>query len=206
MTAKKEEYIKAIYLLGGDAARVSNKRVSQALRVSAASVSEMLVKLHRDGMIEYIPYRGVRLTAAGVASALVLIRNYALWETFLTRCLDYGREEARDEAEALSHATSSKLADRLDTFLEHPLNRGRRADDIVEHDVMALKEVPPGKMVRIVSADDEAMRMLKDSELNVGSRIRLMMTATPDHALIVDHDGKMMFIDGAYADRVMVEA
>ncbi len=120
MTANKEDYLKMIYMLGGERIRVSNKRLSEAMGVSAASVSEMLGKLSRDGMVDYTPYYGMTLTNEGLSEALSLLRSYRLWEVFLKSHLGYGDDEAGEDAEMLEHATSAKLAQRLDRLLGHP--------------------------------------------------------------------------------------
>ena len=54
MTPNKEDYIKAIYKLGGRDEFVSNKAINQMLNLSAASTTEMLNKLVHDGTVEYI--------------------------------------------------------------------------------------------------------------------------------------------------------
>ena len=69
MTTNKEDYIKEIYHLGGARRNISNKELAQRLHVSPASVSEMLVKLRREGYILYEPYAGSSLTPAGIAAA-----------------------------------------------------------------------------------------------------------------------------------------
>ena len=45
MTPNKEDYIKAIYKLGGNYEVVSNKSITNMLQISAASTTEMLNKL-----------------------------------------------------------------------------------------------------------------------------------------------------------------
>lgn len=120
MTPNKEDYLKLILNLNGDQTIISNKQIVQGLHVSPSSVSEMLVKLDKEGLITYTPYKGAQLTQAGILAARKLVRYHRLWEVFLTQCLDYDWSEVHHEAERLEHVTSETLADRLDQFLKQP--------------------------------------------------------------------------------------
>ncbi len=53
MTPNKEDYLKAIYKLGGMEGLVSNKQIAETLQIAPASVTEMLGKLKREGLIHY---------------------------------------------------------------------------------------------------------------------------------------------------------
>ena len=92
MTPNKEDYLKALYKLGGAEELVGNKEIAVHLNVAPASVSEMLGKLSREELIEYVPYKGSRLTNKGLQIALALVRGHRLWEVFLIRHL--GRERS----------------------------------------------------------------------------------------------------------------
>ena len=49
MTSGKEDYLKAIYIISEDHELVSNKELSDMLHVSPPSVSEMIMKLQKEG-------------------------------------------------------------------------------------------------------------------------------------------------------------
>ena len=120
MTPHKEDYLKVIMELGGDKQLVNNKQIGQALSVSAASVTEMSVKLLKDGLISHIPYQGVQITEKGQLIANKLIRKHRLWEVFLSEKLDFNWDEVHEEAELLEHVSSDRLVDRLDAYLGFP--------------------------------------------------------------------------------------
>lgn len=82
MTPNREDYLKLILELGGDQKKINNKQIVSGLDVSAASVSEMISKLLKEGLVEHSPYQGVQLTESGLASASALIRKHRLWEVF----------------------------------------------------------------------------------------------------------------------------
>lgn len=120
MTQSKEDYLKIIYEAELKNVEVNNKYIMKELGVSAASVSEMLKKLEKDGFVEYKPYRNIMITESGKAKAIVLVKKHRLWEVFLLRHLGYSWSEVHDEAERLEHVTSEKMIKRLDEFLKYP--------------------------------------------------------------------------------------
>lgn len=116
----KEDYLKIIFKFNGYDQYVANKTIMNALGVSAPSVSDMLSKLDKDGMIEYIAYKGAKLTASGNEIAIEVIRKHRLSECFLFDVLGYKLEEVDQEAEQLEHIDSELFFDKLDIFLNHP--------------------------------------------------------------------------------------
>lgn len=120
MTSNKEDYLKAIYKLGGLHKTISNKSISEALNISPASVTEMLQKLSGEGLIIYRAYKGSTLTEKGLQAVLTLVRGHRLWEVFLIRHLGYSSSEAHEDAELLEHVAPKRLIDKLDLFLNYP--------------------------------------------------------------------------------------
>lgn len=120
MTPNKEDYLKLIFELGGYEKKINNKSIVAGLNVSAASVSEMISKLEKNGFVKHSPYQGVQLTDEGLKHASSLVRKHRLWEVFLVEHLGYSWNEVHVEAEVLEHVTSSELATRLEIFLDHP--------------------------------------------------------------------------------------
>ena len=79
-----ENYIKAIFqLTEKEGNSVTTSALADHLTTSAASVTDMLKKLADQKLIEYIKYKGVRLSTSGKSMAVQLIRKHRLWETFL---------------------------------------------------------------------------------------------------------------------------
>jgi DtxR family Mn-dependent transcriptional regulator len=87
---------------------------------SRAFVTKMLKSMKEEGLVEYAPYRGVRLTATGVRSATELSRHHRLLEYFCANTLGFSLEDAHAEAERLEHVISEEFEARLDTFLDYP--------------------------------------------------------------------------------------
>lgn len=117
MSQSREDYIKFIYEKGKDLP-VSNKEIAQGLNVSPPSVSEMVSKLAKEGLLIHTPYQGGRLTPEGKAMALDIIRKHEIWEHFLVKKLAYPQDQVHDLAEILEHATPTHLAERLARFID----------------------------------------------------------------------------------------
>ena len=56
MTPKKEDYLKIIFELGGRKKKVSNKQIAMSLNIAAGSVTEMVSKLVKEGLVNHTPY------------------------------------------------------------------------------------------------------------------------------------------------------
>lgn len=201
MTSGKEDYLKALYALGDDGHIVSNKELSDRLQVSPPSVSEMIVKLQKEGFIEYTAYKGSRLTLKGRMAASRLLRYYGLWEVFLVRCLGFRWSEAHKEAHDLEHHISEKAADCLDAFLDYPSycphgmpipkKDGSRAPEARR----PLLDVVPGESacIRCCKEDSELMDYLQDSGITMGMEIT-MEAKEPYEGPVIFRSGGQKYI------------
>src|SRR6201990_2370199 len=119
-TLAEENYLKSIYHLSLDAVNVSTNQLAAFLNTKASSVTDMLKKLSDKGLINYTPYQGVTLTAAGEKIAVNIIRKHRLWEYFLVEKLGFKWDEVHEMAEEMEHISSNELIDRLDKFMGFP--------------------------------------------------------------------------------------
>ena len=105
-----EDYAKAIYALSaGREGPVTNGEVAERLRVTPATATSMLKRLDGLGLVDYLPYKGVRLTEAGEKVALEVIRHHRLIESYLSEALGMPSDQVHDEAEVLEHYISEEL-------------------------------------------------------------------------------------------------
>lgn len=141
LTSAGEDYLKALFELGGE--KVRTHELADALGVSPASVSGMLRKLARLGLVEHERYGGACLTPAGRKVALETIRHHRLIETYLMEALGYPWFEVHDEAEKLEHHISEEFEDRIASALGHP-EFDPHGDPIPDRDgVMPLRRGEP---------------------------------------------------------------
>jgi DtxR family Mn-dependent transcriptional regulator len=106
-TQAVEDYVKAIYHLGGAEQAVSTTSLAEWLHISAAGTSHMLRQLAQLGLVDHTPYYGVRLTEAGNRAALEVIRHHRLAEQFLVEVLGYAWDEVHEDADRRQAGQSS---------------------------------------------------------------------------------------------------
>jgi DtxR family Mn-dependent transcriptional regulator len=105
-----EDYAKTIYAISREReGPVANGEVAQRLGVTPATATSMLKRLAELGLVDYAPYKGVRLTAAGEKVALEVIRHHRLLETYLAEALGMPSDKVHEEAEVLEHYISEEL-------------------------------------------------------------------------------------------------
>ena len=121
ITLAEENYLKAIFSISLTTnGKVSTNAIADELNTSAASVSDMLKKLQEKKLIKYQKYKGLELSKKGYSLAISIIRKHRLWETFLVDKLSFNWSEVHDIAEQLEHIKSTKLINKLDTYLNYP--------------------------------------------------------------------------------------
>lgn len=118
----EQDYIKVIFVLSGnnEDEYLSNKELVKKLGHTPQTVNETIKKLVNKDLVEYVPYKGSKLTEKGREVGTRLIRIHRLWEYFLYDKLGYTWEQVHEEAEKLEHATSFLLEERLYKFLGEP--------------------------------------------------------------------------------------
>jgi DtxR family Mn-dependent transcriptional regulator len=106
-----EDYAKAIYAIGSErgGGLVQNGEVAERLGVTPATATSMLQRLAELGLVEYVPYKGARLTEAGEKVALEVIRHHRLIEAYLAEALGMPEDRVHEEAEVLEHYISEEL-------------------------------------------------------------------------------------------------
>jgi len=90
------------------------------LSIQPVSANQMVHKLAEEDFVEYLPYKGVKLTTRGQESAQHVLRDRRLWEVFLVKHLELPPSEADALACRLEHITFEGISDRLAKFLDYP--------------------------------------------------------------------------------------
>jgi DtxR family transcriptional regulator, Mn-dependent transcriptional regulator len=116
-----EDYLKAVLRIEDMNEKASTSRVARHLDVADASVTDMLRKLQKAGLLEYKPYYGATLTKEGRMVALKILRRHRLIELFLHQIMGYGWEQVHEEAEKLEHVVTDFFVERVDALLNHPV-------------------------------------------------------------------------------------
>ncbi|KAF1297160.1 Cro/Cl family transcriptional regulator [Enterococcus sp. JM4C] len=213
MTPNREDYLKLILELGGDENSVSNKQIVSGLGVSAASVSEMISKLVKEGLVEHSPYKGAQLTEEGLKKASTLIRKHRLWEVFLVEHLNFTWNEVHDDAEVLEHVTSSHLAKRLEEYLNFPdycPHGGMipKEDQIIHEKLRkTLADYPVDTTIRIARVLDEKdlLDYLVSINLNIHDEFRIKEIAAYEGPITLENEHTQIAVSYKAASTIFVD-
>jgi DtxR family Mn-dependent transcriptional regulator len=209
------DYLKAIWELSEEGA-ASTTDVAERLSFSAASVSNMFVRLREMDLAEYERYHGATLTEEGRAEALRLLRRHRLIETFLVECLGYSWEEVHEQAESMEHSVTDAFTERLAAFLGHPAQDPHgdpipSADETLEaDDSFPLAAATPGQQVRVYRVDDEEpakLAYLEELGLMPGRLFEVREVRALDGVVVVeDEAAATRSIGGPLAGSVFVRS
>ncbi|MCH3976279.1 MAG: metal-dependent transcriptional regulator [Bacilli bacterium] len=122
MNRATENYLKSIYELSlhHDNEFVKLSSLAKSLGFTSQSVNEMIKRLVEQNLVVFIPYQGVKLSDDGKKIAIELIRSHRIWEAFLLKELNFSDEELIEQADALEHASSKSMLDKLYFYLGQP--------------------------------------------------------------------------------------
>jgi len=102
-------------------ARVAD--IAQGLRISQASVTNMVQRLDAEGLLKYEKYRGLVLTTAGETLARNIMRRHQLLSDFL-RMLGIDEEVIYHDVEGMEHHISPQTLRAIEALLsqlrQHP--------------------------------------------------------------------------------------
>lgn len=178
-----EDFLKAIYRLQRQSDRVSTNALAEALNISAPAVTDMAQRLVEDGTVDYLKYRGVRLTEEGEQVALKMLRRHRLIEAYLVRDLGYQLHEVHDEAEALEHTVSDRFVEAISRKLNNP-RYDPHGDPIPDmegvmpvrhlHPLSELALNTPARIRRLVMDDPAMLRDTQVRGLEIGRTLEVV--------------------------------
>jgi DtxR family transcriptional regulator, Mn-dependent transcriptional regulator len=177
-----ENYVRQLYLeqLASDGEMILMGRLATVMGVVPGTATSMVKALADADLVEYQPRGGVRLTASGEKLALLMLRRHRLIELFLVKVLGLDWSTVHVEADALEHAISDQVLDRIDELLEHPATDPHgdpiptSKGQVHEPRRMSLANCPVGKpqqIVRVIDQDPEFLQFIERQGLMPGSTI-----------------------------------
>jgi DtxR family Mn-dependent transcriptional regulator len=215
LTRQAEDYLKVIYEMEQGGAPAATTDIAAELGIAAASVSGMVQRLARLGLVKVERYRGARLTAHGRLAALQLIRRHRIIESFLVTKLGYGWDDVHGEAERLEHAASGDLIDRMAEALGNPTEDPHgapiptAAGRVDERRLSSIADLGVGARARIVRMSDrdpEFLRYLKKRGIVPGATVRVAAREPFDGPIELTVGRAKQSIGAAAAAMVYVES
>lgn len=213
LTAPVEDYLKAIYAIGGGSGAAATNDIAQRLDLAPASVSGMVRRLADQGLLAYERYHGVKLTDSGRRAALRTLRRHRVIEAYLAQALGYEWDRVHEEAERLEHAASDELVDRMAATIGEPEvdphgapipTRDGSVDETVYRSLAELEVGSTGVVVRVSDEDAEMLRYLAELGIVPGKRLSVKAHAPFDGPITLNVSRQELSIGPALAAQVMV--
>jgi DtxR family Mn-dependent transcriptional regulator len=140
--------------------------IAAHLNISHASVSENMKKLASAGLVDHLPYKGVRLSAKGRKLAIDVVRRHRLSERFLTDKLGVEWAKSHVEAHKMEHGISKVVEGKMYKMLGKPKTcpHGNPVPDangrITEEPSKPLVDFEKNDRLKIVKITDEEPKLL----------------------------------------------
>jgi DtxR family Mn-dependent transcriptional regulator len=162
ITESIEEYTEGIWRLERETQTVGTGEIAQYMNVAPASVTMMLKRLAELGLVEHLPYQGVRCTEKGELLAVNLLRKHRLLERLLVDFLELPWDGVHDLACKLEHYISMEVADRIERAMNYPTTcpHGNSIDATAPDDSYRLRDAEAGAPLRVVKITDEGEEFL----------------------------------------------
>ncbi len=114
-SAAVEDYLERILELINTKGYARVVDIAQSLKISQASVTNMIQRMDADGLLKYERYRGMALTASGEALAKNITRRHRILTDFL-RLFGLDEELIYHDVEGMEHHVSPPTLNAIETL------------------------------------------------------------------------------------------
>jgi DtxR family Mn-dependent transcriptional regulator len=213
MSGAVEDYLKAIFEIEEEHGIVTTGNLAEHIGVASATATTMLKKLGRMALVDYTPYRGVRLTEAGREAALRTVRYHRLAELFMVEVLGLPWERVHKEAHKWEHVLSEEVIARMDAVLGYP-SYDPHGDPIPnaegempQRELVPLSSLEVGQsalIARVTTRDTALLRYLGELGLYPRTRFTLVAKAPFDGPITVQVGDQQHVLGYAIAEDIFV--
>ncbi|MFM1751487.1 MAG: hypothetical protein RL119_449 [Actinomycetota bacterium] len=209
-----EEYCECIFELHEDEMDVIQARIAERLQVSRASVSQMIDKMNKAGLVNTELNR-ITLTAEGERLAQQVVRRHRLAERFLTDILGLSWADAHLEAGKWEHVLSDEVESAINRILGAPTTcpHGNPipGSSYIIPDSIPLSRLNAGATFTVSRIPEELeftpglLEFLQQSSIQPG-RSGSVRSTTDDGAMKVEIDGRIVGVSAFASARILVTA
>lgn len=118
LSSANEDYLEAIYQLGGATQSVRSVDLASKLEVSKASVNKAINNLKSAGFVDQPHYGDISLTHSGLLYARKVQNRHELLSEFLAEVLGADPARVQEEACAMEHAISDDTLRKWEEFMD----------------------------------------------------------------------------------------
>jgi len=209
-----DDALTTIYRLGNDEGEdVIAVRVAERLGLTPPTVSGMLTRLSRAGLIKISARKHISLTRSGVDRAEEMVRRHRLAECLLVEVMGLEWWRAYEEAHLFEHAispvTEPLLIERLGRPERSPFGYpipGLTPD--VQLSERRLSDMATGESThieRVFEEDEELLQFFDQEGLHPGTAIVMREHAPLRDTVMIELDGREVILGMQTARRVWVE-
>ena len=226
-SASVEEYLEAIYSLNEKGELAKNQDLSEKLKVSPPSVTQMIQRLATEGLVLYEPYKGAQLTGKGMALAQKVVRKHRLLEIFLHKILKLPIEKVHEQACRMEHSLNDETASALCKVLDKPekcidddpipecsldvqdcdeceMARSRSSEHPLITQLSNLKPNEEGK-VMFIRGGKQSSKRIQDMGLTPGTYLKMTNAAPFNGPVEVEVRGTSLALGRGLASQIFVE-
>lgn len=193
LNPQKDEYLITIFKLMGESEKVTNKSISTHLDLAPSSVTEMLKKLKKEGLV--CDNKDNILTDKGIKYTKKLLSKHRLWEYFLEKELNFSWKEVHPIASDLQSVTNESLLEKLNAYLGYPDYCPHGSIIFINNeetpkDLLKMSEAIPGKsyIVRRIKDDKDLLTYCESMGINIADKIQFVDFDNFDRTAIIRKD------------------
>ncbi|MCB2178893.1 metal-dependent transcriptional regulator [bacterium] len=186
-------------------------RLAEALEVQTVSANQMVRKLEEDGLVSYLPYKGVSFTEEGSQLVQTILRHRRLWEVFFVEKLGFSPGRADALACRVEHITEPDVAARLAELLDHPTTSptGKRIPSAgkltANISCISLTNLQPGieATVYALNVEDVTAAYLMAEQLSPGASL-MVDAVSSSGAVLVTVGSRKLSLSEEIANQILV--
>ncbi|MGB9759240.1 MAG: metal-dependent transcriptional regulator [Thermoproteota archaeon] len=210
LTSKSvEDYLSTILRLESVFGAAKTGDIARELNVNYGTVTNMLNKLERVGLLKRQRYEGVTLTKRGKTIAEEAIKRHRITERLLTDVIGVSPEDAHRLAHKIEHDVK-EIIDQIDFILDYPDkcphgNPIFRKVEMEQHE-LRLKDTNEGQTYvinRISIENDDVMSFLRSNDLWIGRAIKVRLIKKS--SLQVETDDKIVKVPTKFSELIFVK-
>lgn len=133
VSEQMQEYLETVLRLEEEGRVARTGEIAVHLKVAPPSVTDMLQKMERAGLVSYEPYKGASLTTAGRAMARSILSRHRIMQAFLQEVCGMEHRAAHEAACDMEHTLPPQLeqwcAKYLAKQLGHPFDVTRKVKE-----------------------------------------------------------------------------
>ena len=215
-TGNREDYLINILRLTEGERAAKTTELATFMKISPASVTEMLKVLAADGYVNYERYKGVTLTESGMNYARQIRKKHHVVENFLINYMDMDPNTAHNEACKMEHVISTDYMLKMCHIVGTPVDSdcqscespckpatGTGPRNIESMDCMKVGDT--GKISHIKSDDTDIVRRLMSMGFVPGRPVTLKSKLSDKGPRIIGVGDSTIALDAEMAAAIFVD-